>query len=76
MRITEALKIINDAPKDAKAFEVTLACGFTPLHLQTFLCAHLQQMLPGRRVTVSTGLYGGLARTIEESAERGQRMLR
>ena len=71
MRITEALKIINDAPKDAKAFEVTLACGFTPLHLQTFLCAHVQQMLPGRRVTVSTGLYGGLARTIEESAERG-----
>ena len=46
MRITEALKIINDAPKDAKAFEVTLACGFTPLHLQTFLCAQLQQMLP------------------------------
>ena len=28
-------------------------------------------MLPDRRVTVSTGLYGGLTRTIEEAAERG-----
>ena len=71
MRITDALRILNDAPKDGKPFEVTLACGFTPLHLQTFLAAHLQQALPSRRVTVSTGLYGGLTRTIEEAAERG-----
>jgi len=71
MRITDALRILNDAPKDGKAFEVTLACGFTPLHLQTFLGGHLQQTLPSRRVMVSTGLYGGIMRTIEEAAERG-----
>jgi FkbH-like protein len=65
MRITDALKIVNGAPKDAKPFEVTLACGFTPLHLQTLLAAHLQQALPDRRVTISTGLYGDLAGTIE-----------
>jgi FkbH-like protein len=65
MRITDALKIINGAPKDAKPFEVTLACGFTPLHLQTFLAAHLQQAMPDRRVAISTGLYGNLAGTIE-----------
>jgi hypothetical protein len=71
MRVTDALRILNDASKDGKPFDVTLACGFTPLHLQTFLAAHLQQTLPRRRVTVSTGLYGGLTRTIEEAAERG-----
>jgi FkbH-like protein len=65
MRITDALKIVNGAPKDAKTFEVTLACGFTPLHLQTFLAAHLQQAMPDRRVIISTGLYGDLAGTIE-----------
>jgi len=75
MRVTDALKILNDAPKTGKPFEVALACGFTPLHLQIFLAAYLQQALPSRRVTVSTGLYGSLARTIEEEAERGARNL-
>src|SRR5271156_6863585 len=70
MRVTDALKILNDAPKEGNPFEVTLACGFTPLHLQTFLTAHLQQALPNRCVTVSVGLYGNLMRTIEETTER------
>ena len=71
MRVIDALKILRGAPKEGKPFEVTLACGFTPLHLQTFLAAYLQQALPHRHVTVSTGLYGDLARTIEEMAVRG-----
>ncbi len=45
---------------------VTLACGFTPLHLQTFLAAHLQQALPDRKVVVTPGLFGNLAGTVEE----------
>ena len=65
MRITDALKIVNGAPKDVRPFEVTLACGYTPLHLQTFLTAHLQQAMPDRYVIISTGLYGDLAGTIE-----------
>jgi len=65
VKITEALKIAQGAPRDARPFAVTLACGFTPLHLQTFLAAHLQQKLPERRVTISTGLYGDLAGTLE-----------
>jgi FkbH-like protein len=69
MRITDALKIINSAPKDAKPFEVKLACGFTPLHLQTFLAAHLQQAMPDRRVVISTGLYGNLVGSIESIKE-------
>lgn len=70
MRVTDALKILNDAPKEGNPFEVTLACGFTPLHLQTFLTAHLQQALLNRCVTVSVGLYGNLLGTIEETTER------
>jgi len=73
--ITEALKILRNAPKDGKAFEVTLACGFTPLHVQTFLAAHLQAMLAERRVVVSTGLYGDLTNTVEKAAERDVRNL-
>ncbi len=65
MTITEALKITQGVPRGARPFAVTLACGFTPLHLRTFLGAYLQQTLPDRRVTVGTGLYGDLAGTLE-----------
>lgn len=65
MTITEALKVMQSAPPDRRTFSVTLACGFTPLHLQTFLAAHLQQALPERKVRISTGLYGNLVGTLE-----------
>lgn len=65
MNITEALKITQQVSRDARPFAVTLACGFTPLHLQTFLAARLQQKLPERRVIISAGLYGNLAGTLE-----------
>jgi FkbH-like protein len=65
--ITEALKIIQNAPSDAHRFQVTLACGFTPLHLQTFLAARLQSGLPNKKVIVSGGLYGDLAGTVENA---------
>jgi FkbH-like protein len=63
--ITEALRITQSAPRDARPFAVTLVCGFTPLHLQTFLAAHLQKMLPDRKVTIASGLYGNSAGTLE-----------
>ena len=65
MTVTEALRILRSAQENAPRYNVVLACGFTPLHLQTFLAAHLQQGHPGRRVTVSTGLYGDAAGTLE-----------
>lgn len=71
MTITEALKVLRDAPKDASPFELTLACGFTALHIQTFLAAHLQQALPERRVIVSHGLFGDLLNTVDNAI--GQR---
>jgi FkbH-like protein len=65
MNTTEALKVLREAPEHGRRFDVTLACGFTPLHLQTFVAAHLQKALPARRVVVSTGLFGNLIPTVE-----------
>ena len=65
MTITEALRITQSVPRDARPFAVTLACGFTPLHLQTFLAAHLQQALTDRKVIITPGLYGNLVGTLE-----------
>ncbi len=69
MTITEALRITQSASRDARPFSVTLVCGFTPLHLQTFLAAHLQTALPDRKVTVTAGLYGNLVGTLETAAD-------
>ena len=69
MKITEALNILNLADHEARPFEVLLATGFTPLHLQTFLAARLQLRLPDRYVKVATGLFGNLASELEKAAE-------
>jgi FkbH-like protein len=69
MRISEALKVIQAAPREAAPFRVALVCGYTPLHLQTFLAAHLQLALPQRRVTVVPGLYGDVAGSLESLAD-------
>ena len=47
-----------------------LACGFTPLHLETLVQAHLQQRLPDRDVRIGTGLFGSLVATIAGAAEQ------
>lgn len=62
MKLHEALKIVHAAPPEgAESLLVHLVCGFTPLHLATFLTAHLRQRLPGRAVEIRTGVYGDLA---------------
>lgn len=66
MNITHALEILRNAPKGANIFEVRLACGFTPLHLQTFLGAHLQKRMKDREVRVTPGLFGSLVQTVDE----------
>lgn len=72
MKITEALRIVQQADSGAPPYRVALACGFTPLHMQTFLAAHLQQRLPHRRVVIATGLYGDLAGTLDSQRTRGE----
>lgn len=68
MTVTEALKIIQRGGQEGAPFHVLLACGCTPLHLRTFLQAHLQQALPHRQVKVSDGLYGDLCGTLERAS--------
>jgi len=75
LKLTEALKLLQQIPDAAEPFPVLLACGFTPLHLQTFLAAHLQQATPGRKVTVRTGLFGNIIGTLESAATSGEKTL-
>jgi FkbH-like protein len=76
MRLSEALQIANAArSSDAAPFGVALCCGFTPLHLATFLQAHLQTRLPDRRVDVTGGLYGDLVGNVERAVSSGARAI-
>jgi FkbH-like protein len=73
VKLTEALQTLHEAESqspEGTAFPVLLACGFTALHLETFLGAHLQKSLRGRRVKVGSGLYGDLAGTLERQPSK------
>jgi FkbH-like protein len=64
VKLAEALSLVQKASVDGAPCPLLLACGFSPLHLQTFLAAHLQ--LTGKKVRINTGLYGSLAHTLEQ----------
>ena len=66
LNLLDALEVSRrPVAKDAKVLRIFLACGFTPLHLQTFLIAHLRNNFPGAGVEIKTGLFGDLAGTLE-----------
>lgn len=66
MQFTKALKIVREySSTDLPVCQVRLVTGFNPLHLQTFLQAHLQQRLPTSRVLVSTDVYGDLVGALQ-----------
>jgi FkbH-like protein len=61
VKLIEALEILKrPVPESAPEWNSFLACGMTPLHLQTFLAARLQVRLPQYRVEIKTGLFGDL----------------
>jgi FkbH-like protein len=66
MKLIDALEVLK-RPISDRASELTmfLACGFTPLHLQTFLAAKLRILNPERRVAIKAGLFGDLAGNLE-----------
>src|SRR2546423_4712573 len=67
MKLAEALKITQEAtPADAERYSVYLACGFEPLHLATFLAAHLRRAVPERLINIETGIYGDLPGNLEQ----------
>ena len=55
----------------AQPLSVFLACGFTPLHLETFLGAHLRSFYPARRVELHSGVFGDLAGNLERLQPEG-----
>jgi len=72
VKLKEALEILQNPPSDAsEELDVFLACGFTPLHLGSFLAAGLQLRFPDSRVVLSQGLYGDLVGNIERMQAAG-----
>jgi FkbH-like protein len=65
MKLAEALKIVQSVPPEAPALPVALLCGFTPLHLETFLRAELCNLFPSRSPQTHTGLFDDLVGNIE-----------
>jgi FkbH-like protein len=66
VRLIDALSVIGRPwPDNASLLKVHLACGFTPLHLQTFLAAALRRRSPHERAEITTGLFGDLVGNVE-----------
>lgn len=66
MKLIEALKIVQSPPLGGpRRLRLFLACGFTPLHLQTFLLAFLRVRLPDVLSEIRTGVFGDLIGSIE-----------
>ena len=71
MKLIEALRIAGSVtPESGAHLNVLLATGFSPLHLQTFLAAHLRMAFPNHRLNLETGLYGDLAGTLERLGDK------
>lgn len=68
MRLSDALILTRSIPADAEPIILYLACGFTPLHLKTFLTAETWKGLH-RRAQVIDGLYGDLLGTLGRTTE-------
>lgn len=72
MKLLEALRIADQAAKaPGEAYEVSLLCSFTPLHLKVFLTAELSLLAPGRAIRVREGTYGDLTVNLERAVSDG-----
>jgi hypothetical protein len=66
VNLIEALELLKEpVSEEARPLRVFLACGFTPLHLETFLAANLRKLCPACRVELKSGLFGDLAGNLE-----------
>lgn len=66
MKLIEALQIAQaPAAEGLPELRILLACGFTPLHLRTFLAANMRLRLPRSASRISTGTFGDLIGSIE-----------
>jgi FkbH-like protein len=59
MKLIDALRIVGEeGNRELPVLRVGLVCGFTPMHFQTFLGAHIRSASLGQRTDVASGLYG------------------
>lgn len=69
MRLGEALKIIGK-PATGQGRSIHLLCGFTPLHLETFVKARTMACPPGSGVQVLTGLFDDLEGNVQRASQK------
>ena len=71
MKLSQALSIVQSMPAHGDGdYAVFLACGFMPLHLETFLTAHLASKRQNQLVRIHSGLYGDLLGNVRLAAEK------
>jgi len=69
LTLAKALDLINQPVAEGAPHKaIFLACGFTPLHLATFLKAHGRARFPGSSVEIESGLFDDLAGSLERGA--------
>jgi FkbH-like protein len=72
MKLVEALRIAAKDPEpNARILEVALLCGFTPLHLRSFLHAELRLRFPDRFIEITAGTYGDIAGSLQSLDRTG-----
>jgi FkbH-like protein len=65
VKLRDALTLVRAEPADpSDALHVALVCGCTPLHLLTFLHAHLRLRFPHRGIRIHPGTYGDALGTL------------
>jgi FkbH-like protein len=70
MTLLDALEILKQPISEpASGQTLSLECGFTPLHLKTFLAAQLRLCFPKNRFEIKTGFYGDLAGNLERAQQ-------
>jgi FkbH-like protein len=69
MRLSEALRINEQAVSGANpSRKIHLVCGFTPLHLETFVKANVRLHFSGEGVEVVSGLFGDLEGNLRKAS--------
>lgn len=67
LKLSEALDLARPRPEIPPAPPIWLACGFTPLHLNTYLRAHACRRF-GAPSEIVNGVFGDLAGNLERAA--------
>ncbi len=70
MRLSEALLINEQAVSTTNPpRKIHLVCGFTPLHLETFVKANVRLNFPGEPVEIVSGLFGDLEGNLRKASQ-------